>query len=163
MSEKNILNGKDFRNLVLHLLGITGNSKIYPTAEKHGISRGIMQRVMAGKFPDPKNLVVLASALNVSIDRLLTGRENLHNETVNEEPAPYETSRSAQPEEVIALQILHHLKQKEVERWLRIGTILMDSEKERETVENKIEALNILWEGEEAKIQQESEKSSSAS
>lgn len=75
MNEKRLLTREEFKNQVLERLGYSEGMKLYPTAEKKGISRGIMQTVMEGKFPDPKNLVLLAGALNVSTDWLLTGKE----------------------------------------------------------------------------------------
>ena len=121
-------------------------------AAKMGLTPTGINQYVGGRVPDGLTLKRGADLLGVTTDWLLS---EVHRETsrgmVADAPSPYQSSEThIQPEEAIALEILHNLRQKEVERWLRIGLIFMDSE-EKKSVESKIEALMILWEGEESK------------
>jgi len=64
-----ILSGKEFKKQFLNLVG----KHPYSWADKNGIDKGIVSRVIQRKNPEAKNLLKLANALNISVERLLTG------------------------------------------------------------------------------------------
>lgn len=70
--QKKLLTQEEFKNQVLP--NIPAGMTAAKFGELHGMKRGVMERLEAkGTIPDARNLVLLANALGVSIDMLLTG------------------------------------------------------------------------------------------
>ena len=80
MSERKLLTGAEFAN---HFLQRIGDERPHTWGKRNGINRGVIDKLSKGKIPDPHNLLLIADALGVSIDWLLTGRKGLRTKSTD--------------------------------------------------------------------------------
>lgn len=106
-----MVSGEGFKKRVLERMG--EGVKPHTWRQSHGIDRGVIQRLMQGKIPDPDNLVQLARELDVSVDWLLTGEERPQGREgiLNEEDRQF-------------LRIVHSLTEEDKKSWMRMGLLL---------------------------------------
>jgi hypothetical protein len=65
-----MLTGEQFRDQFLTLLG---KKKTQQWSKKHGIDKGVIEKILSGKIPGLPDLVKISGALHTTVDTLLTG------------------------------------------------------------------------------------------